>query len=464
MSTAEVMRLAHSYHGLEIIIKEIKNIKIMIEKITHTGISLLLLFVFISCNNSKELITIFGTSFQTNAEMMRQSHDSGFLKLNKLEALHYNLIPNLTDVEIAELSSIVLRTTNTTTTKDKVVNVFIFTTNQIASVLEVSIAETHAFSIFTDSDNGIRHQYFEKNNKNEFKKVPHLTITLGGGFSYDDIRMLHFANIGEKGLPKKTTIYEFSSNSSKHHYNFEEVDYGLREALLMDNRRYWGASTTGLYGEELQTALMADDQPGGGGGFCGFVNPGSSLESGPLDPNTGCPQGANPCYNDPIAGTKKYCTKKDKGGCFAATATLMKATAWTSDVGVDFIKIWNFQDEFLLKYDMGKGYMATSLFYALFVEPDKESLKMAEISLPLLYKAMDVLISRASEHEETIVVTPELYEAAMAYIKMGRSIKNRKLQVVLDSWERDLNHFLGLPKKEFVAYFKSNPPATFPTH
>ena len=105
--------------------------------------------------------------------------------------------------------------------------------------------------------------------------------------------------------------------------------------------------------------------------------------------------------------------------------------------------------------------MATSLFYSLFIEPDRESLAMAKVALPVMYDAMDLLMSNKPELEQTVVVTPELYESVMAYIKMGRQVHNKNFQRVLDSWENDLNKFLGLPKNEFIKYFESAPSASF---
>lgn len=417
---------------------------------------LLIVLLLSSCSQNKYELQLFGSAFELSKEFVSKEHDQSFLKLIHIEGLHVKQMHNLKNQEFNDMASFLLKRTRSNLKAGDVVTIYIFTQNPKGAMDKIQHEETHAFSLFSLDHGDLRHRYFEKSNNDGFKEVPSLTKTLKGGFSNDDIRMLHFAGIGKDGLPDNSTIYEFNKAlEPKNVADDQAIDFQIRLALLSDDTRYWGAYTTGLYGEALQTALLAPNNPGGSSNFCGFVNPGPPMESGPTDPDTGCPQGSDPCYKDPVAGQKLYCTKKDGGSCFAAVATLLKDTQLYPDLKVDFRKIWKFQDEFLLNYDLGKDYMATSLIFSLFIQPDTESLKLAQVALPQLYDIIDLLMSDNRDLDDTIVITPEAYESIHSYINMGRTVKNNKFSSVLDRWERDLNAFKGLNKKDLIEQFKT---------
>jgi hypothetical protein len=407
-----------------------------------------------ACGEQKSRIVLFGIEVTLSSELAQRAHDQPFLDLIRVEKLNYNQAADLSAEQIYDLASAALSKTQTEVKPEDVVSMFVFTTDEDGSVEEIAVENTHAFSTFGYSNNVLEHRYFEKQDPQTFTEIPSLRTTLNGGFSNDDIRMLHFAAIGKNGLPARSTIYEFNMQTDPNSPNPQDVDYSIRVALLLDNERYWGASTSGLYGEEIQTALMAPQQPGGGN-FCGFVNPGPSLDTGPTDPTTGCPVGADPCYNDPIAGTKKYCTKKDKGGCFAAMATVLKETGQFPDASIDFEKLWNFQDEFLLKYDLGRDYVAAYILISLFAELGDKSLKIAVDVLPHLYNAIDVMMS--NESEDAVVVTPELFEMTTAWIESARKVEDKNFQNVLNRLENDVTEFQGLSRRELVKIFETRP-------
>lgn len=409
-----------------------------------------------ACGGQKARIILFDNEIALSSEMAKRAHDQPFLDLIKVEKLNYNLAADLSSDEIYNVVSAALSKTQTALKAEDVVLLLVFTADKDGSVEEITVENTHAFSAFSFSNNKLEHRYFEKQHSETFAEIPSLRTTLTSGFSKDDIRMLHFAAIGKNGLPARSTIYEFNMQTDPNRPNPQEVDYSIRVALLLDNERYWGASTSGLYGEEIQTALMAPRGPGGGN-FCGFVNPGPSLDTGPTDPGTGCPVGADPCYNDPIAGKKNYCTKKDGGGCFAAVATLLKETGQFPDVSIDFRKLWNFQDEFLLSYDLGRDYVASYILFSLFAKPNNESLEIAAVALPHLYNAIDIIMSNRLEDADAIVVTPELVQVSMGLIESVRHIEDVNFQNVLNRLENDLKEFQSLSKKELVKIFETRP-------
>lgn len=314
--------------ALNQLVKSNRNLdmmNLMISKPRNFCLLIFLCLFLLGCENHKYRMVIFDNEVSIGTQMLKQSHDQAFLDLIKVDKLNYNLAVNLDPGELYDVTSKLLLKTDETLRAEDVVLLYVFTTDKKGSVEEIRLEDTHAFSAFSYRNDQLEHCYFEKQKHDNFVEIVSLKSTLNGGFSNDDIRMLHFAAIGNNGLPAQSTIYEFNMRNELGHQSIQDVDYSIRKLLLLDNERYWGASTSGLYGEEIQNALMAPQSPDGQN-FCGFVNPGPAQSTEPTNPDTGCPVGPNPCYNDPIAGTKKYCTKKDPGGCFAATATLLKAT------------------------------------------------------------------------------------------------------------------------------------------
>ena len=407
------------------------------------------------CGEHKTGITLFGNEVKLRYALSQRAHDKPFLDLIRVNKLNYNVAADLSSEEMYNLASAALSKTQSAGKPENVVSMLVFTTDEYGSVKEIAAENTHAFSTFNFSNNVLEHRYFEKEGSKTFKEIPSLRTKLNGGFSNDDIRMLHFAAIGKNGLPARSTIYEFSMQADPKSQTSQEIDYSIRLALLLDNERYWGASTSGLYGEELQAALMVPQQPGQGT-FCGLINPGPPMETGPTHPTTECPVGADPCYNDRTGGMKKFCTTEDPGGCFAAMATtLKKESKRFPDAFIDFKKLWKFQDEFLLKYDLGRDYVAAYILTSLFVELDSESLQLAVDALPHVYKALDVMMSNDSD--DTVVLTPELFEIASALIKNVRNADDRNFQRVMDRIENDLREFQGLSRRELVKIFETRP-------
>ncbi len=405
------------------------------------------------CGKHKKQIVLFDNEVALRSAILKLAHDQPFLNLIQVKKLNYNLGQGLSVAEMFDVASSLLSKAKSTEKPEDIVLLFIFTTDEKGSARKIAIENTHAFSTFSFNHNVLEHRYYEKQDPQYFVEVPSLRIKLNGGFSNDDIRMLHFAAVGKNGLPSRSTIYEFSIQSDVNVSDRQEIDYSIRRALLLDKERYWGASTSGLYGEELQAALMPQEPGGEGGNFCGFINPGPPLNEGPTDPKTGCPKGADPCYSDPIAGTKKYCTNKDKGGCFAAMATALRANERFRNVHVDFKKLWAFQDKFLLKYEMGRDYVASYILISLFTELDSESLKLSVDILPYLYRTIDILMSKGSD--DTVVVTPEFSKIVFALIERIRDDKNQNLKSVWDRIEKDLKEFQGLSKKKLVTIFRT---------
>lgn len=425
--------------------------------VTRTNSLVLLMtpLFLLACTAPKHQFNLFGNEVTYESDVLEQAHDQPFLDLINVEKLNYNLVPKLSNKEMHEFVAAALSKTQPPTVLEKPLLMYVYTTDESGSANMISVDKTHAFSIFIDSEGQLEHRYFEKGGSTSFSEIPSLRLTLDGGFSNDDVRMLHFAAIGKHGLPDNSTIYEFNLRPDTDSISPEEVDYSLRTALLTDPERYWGAFTSGLYGEELQVALMAPQQPGADN-FCGMVNPGPGnlFNDGPIDPVTECPVGSDPCYMDPVGGTKKYCTSKDKGGCFAAMATTMSQRVEFEDTTIDFEQLWRFQNEFLLKYDLGRDYIAAYLLTSLFIELDLDSLRLAVDTLPHVYDAIDVLMSDGNQQ---VVVTPELFDLTTALIADVRHIEDGSFQFVLDRLENDINEFRGLTRGEMVRIFETRP-------
>lgn len=383
------------------------------------------IFLVPACSKDVFKVKVFDTTIRLNTQLVSKDHHPSFLQLINVNNLYSTVGHNLTPAQISKITSALLSKTNENKSINNVVQLYLYTNVSVPNHSVITTDNTHAFSIFSLRNNSVDHLYFEKDISSTYQKIPTLSKEVDGAYSVDDIRMLHFAKTGKMGIPKQSTIYEFAvlkDNDPNLRRNFSK---NFRITLLDNNDRNWGASTIGLYGDEIYKPLM-DDKPTPD--TCG--------------PDPGCPTGNTGCYTDPIAGTKKYC-ETDDDGCLAATLARN-----FSNLFVDMKRMWNIRDGFLAKYELGRKYIKYYYIGSLFVKLDNNALQTYSKLLPDLYRSIDLLLSQGNE--DSVIVTSRMHQNINELIRIHKDVNNSRFQEILNSIEKDINVFKGMKKSEFT--------------
>jgi hypothetical protein len=235
----------------------------------------------------KNQVAIFGNPVAFRKPLKQSGHVRPFTRIIEVDELHVCRAASLSKTEMAAVVAALVSHVPDAAKLAGVVQVFVYTTVQDGSATEISIDNTHAFSILTTRGQRLRHHYFEKQSFTAFKELASFSRPLVGPFDLDDIRLLHFAKASQRGLPVKSTIYEFNSGAWGDKHWVWEKNIQLRIAVLRDPKRNWGAPTLGIYGDAVYRAITgADDE--NCSGFADCPSGKKSCGFGPAGPDLVC--------------------------------------------------------------------------------------------------------------------------------------------------------------------------------
>jgi hypothetical protein len=375
----------------------------------------------------KAQITLFDRKVMLSRPFKRAGHERPFADLIEVEDLHYNVVRGLSQAEMAACVSALMAHTESSATLEGAVQAFVYTTDERASRTTLSLAKTHAFSVLTGQGDRLAHHYFEKQNGPVFHQVPSLSMPLSGPLDMDDVRLLHFAGTGQRGLALSSTIYELNAGAWAARDWAWEKNVPLRVAILTDPGRNSGAPTLGLYGDEIYLAFLNVS-----GSYCGG--------------NRDCPKGKDTCGDAP-GGPDPVCGAVSIGGnLFVDLARAFREQDVVSPVPIDFSFLRSLRKNFFERYEQANQYVSHYYIFSLFAKLDRGLLEQYAQAMPSLDQGMRALAGS----DEAVVVTTPLRDAMLDLIGMHRDVENRAFQETLDALERDLASFHGLTKRELI--------------
>ena len=378
--------------------------------------------------NKNNIITIFGRDVAIGTSMKRSGHERPFADLIEVDELRYNSAQSISDAAMAQCISAVMSYTQPTSSIEGAVQLFVFTTDDYGPATTISLDRSHAFSILTFQENQLRHHYFEKRGQSAFQEVPSLSMTIPSPFDMDDIRLLHFAAVGEHGLPLRSTIYELNSGSWAFQHWTWKKNTSLRVSILRDPTRYWGASTLGLYGDEIYLAFL-----GKAGSYCGG--------------NRDCPEGSDKTCGTAPGGPDKVCGAVSVGGDLLVDITRELRMHTVAPVPVDFVLSRSIRKTFLERYPRGWEYISYYYIAALFAKFDMYLLDQYAEAMPHIEIGMKELLSGSGE---AIIVTTALRDSLTDIIDSHRDVEDPDFQAILDAVEKVLKNYHGMTKSQLI--------------
>jgi hypothetical protein len=227
-------------------------------------------------------LTVFDEDITLSTTPHITHHNRRFLNVIRVEELGHVFFRKATLAEVRRVASALSSHIEPEQSLIDPIWLLVFN-NGLSAIKSISMDTTHAFSVFSEVADGMRHQCFERRD-DAFREVPSLSTVITKLPDIDDIRMLHFAKFPLGQLPARSAIFEFKAEVWKIEATLGQGYSTLRVGILEDTQRIAGAPTIGLYGDEFYAALMAGNGDGGNCGNAETCPPGGQGSCEPVPP------------------------------------------------------------------------------------------------------------------------------------------------------------------------------------
>lgn len=366
--------------------------------------------------SSKNQVSIFDQPIALRKALISSGHSLPYTQIIGIDALHTCSAKSLSRPEMGRVIAALLSRAPGAGRLAGVVQVFVYTTAPEGLPQAITVDETHAFSILTARGQRLRHHYFEKHGSADYRRYAPFSQTLSGPFDLDDIRLLHFARAAKRGLPAKSTIYEFNSGAWGDRSWVSERNTLLRVAVLRDPGRSWGAHTLGIYGDAVYRAMTgAEDE-----NCSGF---------------TGCPNGKKSC-GFPPGGPEQACDlPPPQGDVFVDWTRAFDDHSIDPPDRPDFDLYKSLREKFLANPSADRRAVSDYYVAALFLKQDRESVKLYAQALPHLDRALRAWLDGADPGENAL---KPLRAVIQQIARQHRDVRNREFQRALRSVEQSV--------------------------
>jgi hypothetical protein len=384
-----------------------------------------------SSSREKPHLRIFSKDVELTTPVTRAGHERPFAVLAGVEQLHYNYARGLSRVEMARCASALIDYTDWSPPGGAIVQILVYTTDEEGSEQAIPLAKTHGFSVVTSSTDLLTHYYFEQIPSSRFAEVRSFSMPLYGPFNLDDVRLLHFAGSRGRGLPSRSTIYEFNRGTWPYVPGWAR-NTSLRVEVLRDPNRNWGAQTLGLYGSALYLALTRAE-----GEFCGG--------------NEACPRGKDSDCGLPPGGPDMVCgALPTQGDVFVDVDRGFRQQGIHPGMAIDFALLRQVQLSLSDRGEKGRKIIGDYYVAALFMKLDRERLETYARALPHVDRFLRD-IARGSD--DSIIVTHELRDFVVDTVSHHRDVQNKVFQEVLDRAEAAAKWWCGKTKGQLIQSF-----------
>jgi hypothetical protein len=377
---------------------------------------------------NEELLRIYGTEIELGAPIVHARYERPFLAVVGIDDLIHSVVNGLSESQLALCTAALLGRADTPDATGPVIQIFVYVASALDSSQEVNLDETAGFSLVMSTDSGLQHAYHERAEDGRFSLVGELSGTLEGIFDADDIRLIHFAAVGTRPLPKRSTILELNSGSWARRDFVRERNTRLRWSLLADPSRSQGARSLGLYSSTLFRMVAGED-----GERCGS--------------DEQCPVGKKSCSYPP-GGPEKVCNLPEpQGDIFVdAERAVVKADPSKSH-SIDFALVRAALDRLELS-EVGRRIISAWYRLGLFFRTDSEMLPLIERLLPRIQAALRTIVEG---NDDDILIDDELVTLVRDVVRAHRNVADRELQHLLDEIERSQATWAGVRRTILTA-------------
>jgi hypothetical protein len=372
-------------------------------------------------------LTVLGTEIELDRPISRARFERPFTVVVGVEELRHDVVGNLSERQLGRAVHALLAYTDERPVAGRVVQAFVYMTGADSSAQDASLDSTRGFSLLVATEAGLEHAFYERVG-DRFARVAALSGPLDGSFDSDDVRLLHFAALGERPLPARSTILQLNSGPWAQGNYPVDRNTRLRWAVLADPARSAGARTLGLYSTTLFRDIAGDDTE-----KCGS--------------DDGCPTGKKSCGYGP-AGPDKVCNVPEpQGDIFVdIERALAVEDGGSSRPPIDYVLARQALDRLETSRE-GRQLISGWYRLGLFFRVDTDAFAVIEEARPGVEAFLRRIVAGS---DDDILVDDDLAASVKAVVQGHRTIPDENLQQLLDAVERSLPGWVGRARAELL--------------
>jgi hypothetical protein len=352
-------------------------------------------------------LNIVGTEVEVPEPVEHAGHDRPFAIVVGLDDLRHSIVNDLSRKQLAALAAGLLDRCDAKPDTGTTVQIFLYLRIATWAGGRLDVDDIGGFSLLRANGSRLSLAYFESIG-DRFRYLTDISGVLDGTLAADDARLLHFAALRERPLPKRSTILELNSGAwAKRRYSSAR-NTRLRWSVLADTGRSYGAKSLGLSSPTLFRMVAGSDDE-----HCSS--------------DTACPSGEDSC-NFPPGGPDKECNLPPPQGDILVDfeRAILKADS-SRPSPIDWVLVRKAIDQ-LDTTEMGVRVLSAWYRLGLFLQTDAEILAVIERLIPSLHN----LLRRIVDGQDTdVLVDDELPRTMRVLIAAHRNVPNEALQRLL---------------------------------